>query len=122
MPSFTRKNGRYFVSYITGPSHVLLGLAFDSTAASPTVHREPRRGESDQGTLDESKIREAVVAGAAEAGVQLHPVEITYVENDSPRYDLYQYCAYLLAKRVAAGEPFTEAASGAAEHFPGAEA
>ena len=114
MPSFTRKNGRYFVSYITGPSHVLLGLAFDSTAASPTVHREPRRGACDYGTLDESKIRDAVVAGAAEANVQLHPVEIIYVENDSPRYDLYKYCAYLLAKRVAAGEAFTEAASGAA--------
>ena len=114
MPSFTRKNGKYFVLYTTGPSHVLLGLAFDSTAASPTLHREPRRGECDHGALEESKIRDAVVAGAAEANVQLHPVEIVYVENDSPRYDLYKYCAYLLAKRVAAGEAFTEAASGAA--------
>lgn len=48
----------------------------------------------------------AVLEGVAEAGVHLHPTKVVYVENDSPRYDLYKYCAYLLAKRVGAGEPF----------------
>jgi len=108
MPTFTRKNGRYFVSYITGPSHVLLGLSFGPASTQPALVRLPRAGHSDHGPLDESRIREAVMAGVAAAGVQLHPVEIVYFEGDSPRHELYQQCGYVLAQRVASGADFPE--------------
>lgn len=106
MPTFTRKNGRYFVSYITGPSHVLLGLSFGPASTQPALVRQPRVNHCDHGPLDESRIREAVMAGVAEAGVQLHPVEIVYCEGDSPRYELYQHCGCVLAQRVASGAEF----------------
>lgn len=108
-----RKDGRHFIAYITGPSHVLLGIAFGSAPVVPSLHRESRQGGCDHGPLDEAQISRAVLEGAAKANVQLHPAEIVYVENDSPRYDLYKHCAYLLAKRVAAGEPFPEEANSA---------
>ena len=110
MPGFMRKEDTYYVSYITGPSHVLLGLEFGSAVVQPSVHRNDAQGSCSHGTLDETRIVAAVVEGVAEAGVQLHPAKIVYVENDSPRYDLYKYCAYLLANRVAAGEAFSEPA------------
>ena len=108
MPSFARKKDRYFVSYITGPSHVLLGLSFGPAGTQPVVVRESRPNHCDHGPVDESRIREAVMAGVAEAGVQLHPAEIVYFEGDSPRYELYQRCGYVLAQRVAAGAEIPE--------------
>jgi hypothetical protein len=63
------------------------------------------------GALDEREILRAVVAGIRDAsestGIEIHPIEIVYVENDSPRYSLYRYCAYLIAQRVMSGEPFS---------------
>ena len=114
MPTFARKKDRYFVSYITGPSHVLLGLSFGPAGTQPVVVRQSRPSRCDHGPLDESRIREAVMAGVAEAGVQLHPAEIVYCEGDSPRYELYQRCGYVLAQRVASGAEFPESHDNAA--------
>ena len=110
MPGFSRDNDTYFVSYVTGPSHVRLGLAFAATPAPLVIHRESRKNSCNHGPLDESRIREAVVAGVAHAAKQLYPVKIIYLEGDSPRYELFEHCARLLARRVAAGEPFDEVA------------
>jgi hypothetical protein len=114
MPGFMRKEDTFYVSYITGPSHVLLGLEFGEVAVSPNVHCEAAQGSCRHGALDELRIVDAVLEGVAEAGVHLRPTKVVYVENDSPRYDLYKYCAYLLAKRVAAGEPFPAPVQGPA--------
>ena len=113
MPQFSQRNGRFFVSYITGPSHVLLGLAFGERPATPVLVRQPAVGACSHGQLDEGQILAAVLAGIAaakhETGRTLNPTEIIYVENDSPRYSLYQHCAYLIAQRVTNGESFDHA-------------
>lgn len=111
MPTFTRKDGRHFVSYITGPLHVLLGVSFGPADTKPVIVRQSHPGGCNHGSLDESRIREAVVAGIAEADVQLHPVEIIYCEGDSPHYELYRHCARALAQRVASGAEFPESQS-----------
>src|ERR1035438_3080227 len=100
MPGFTQKDGRFFVSYITGPSHVLLGLSFGQSSIEPVMIRQPKSHSCDHGPLDERRIREAVIAGVAAADSNLYPTEIIYVEDDSPRYEMYQHCAFLLAQRV----------------------
>lgn len=108
MPTFTRKNDRYFVSYITGPSHVLLGLSFGDAGTPPAMVRLPHSGDCSHEPLDQSRIEKAVMAGIIEAGVQLHPVEIVYSEGDSAQYELYQHCGCVLAQRVASGAEFIE--------------
>lgn len=108
MPGFWRKHDRYYVTCITGPSHVMLGLSFGSAGSEPALVRLPRAGSCDHGALDESRIREAVMDGVAMAGVPLHPVEIVYCEGDSPHYEIYRHGGFLLAQRVAAGAAFPE--------------
>ena len=108
MPSFGHKDGRYFVSYITGPSHVMVGLSFGPADKEPLVVCLSNLGSCNHGTLDETRIRESVLAGVAEACVELHPAEIVYCEGDSSRYDIYQQCGYVLAQRVASGAEFPE--------------
>ena len=110
MPQFTKRGHRYFVSYITGPSHVLLGLAFGQADGEPLLVQKPPVGGCHHVPLDEGRIREAVRDGLADArdraGIALHATEIVYVADDSPRYDTYRHCAYLLAERVASGGEF----------------
>ena len=108
MPGFTQKDGRFFVFYITGPSHVLLGLAFGQSPAEPIMVCQPKSHRCDHEALDERRIRAAVLAGVADSKSELHPTEIIYVEDDSPRYEIYQHCAFLLAQRVASGAKFSE--------------
>jgi hypothetical protein len=59
--------------------------------------------------LDEEKIlgvvQEVLAARRAE-GEDLFAAEITYVENDSPRSDLYRIAAHALTKRFLAGGEF----------------
>ena len=112
MPQFTKHGHRYFVSYITGPSHVLLGLAFGQADAAPAIFEIPPVGGCHHGSLDEARIRDAVRGGLADAreraAITLHATEIVYVADDSPRYDLYRHCAFLLAERVGRGGEFSE--------------
>ena len=100
------------IPWFTGPSHVLLGLAFGPGDGEPVMVRKPPVGGCDHGRLDEASIREAVRDGLADAraraGVTLSATEIVYVADDSPRYDIYRHCAYLLAERVGSGGEFTE--------------
>lgn len=111
MPSFTTDGRRYFVSFITGPSHVRLGIEW---AAEPeesvALERLLPIGGCEHGELTETLVAESVDAGIAEAnrrlGVAYRPARILYVANDSPRYDLFQHCASLLVQRHADGEHF----------------
>jgi len=107
MPQYLRKDDKYFVSYVTGPSHVLVGVSFGAADASPDIHRQSRLAQCDHGSLDEARILEAVAAGVAAANVELHLASVFYFEGDSPSYDLYKHCGKLLAQRVAAGGEFS---------------
>jgi hypothetical protein len=68
----------------------------------PAVVKRPPVGTCCHGEIDESLLVEAVVAASLRYG--LYPERIEYVENDSPRYELYGHCAGLLAKRAAGDE------------------
>jgi hypothetical protein len=108
MPVFTRKGSRLFITCITGPAHVLLGLSFLREPIEPVLIRQPYPNRCDHGKLDVARIREAVLSGVAEAKSDLYPSEIIYTEGDSPSYDIYQHCAFLLTQRSALGGKFEE--------------
>lgn len=113
MPQFIFKEGRHFVSYITGPSHVLLGVSFSRKSGVPSLIKLPAQGACSHGTLDEGKIREAVqevLAAHRDEGENVFAAEIVYVENDSPRYDLYRVAANALTKRYLTGGEFQHVA------------
>lgn len=104
MPQFGQQDGFQTVAYTAGPAHVLLGLRFDDGEQRTfELVKRPAIGACDHGQLDEARIAKAVVAGVAranaETGAVRSIVRAFYVENDSPRYDLYEHCAYLLASR-----------------------
>lgn len=104
MPSFTEDGQRTFVSYVTGPSHVRLGLRFvDAPVDKPALVRQPPVGSCSHGEIDESSLIEAVLGGVAAVSPDLHVAEIVYIANDSPRYPLYSHCAKLLAERINPG-------------------
>ncbi len=113
MPSFTTDGHRNFVSYISGPSHVLLGVEWtEEPGGTPILERLAPLGDCRHGELSEARILAAVTEGIAEAnrgcGVAYHPSRILYVANDSPRYDLFRHCATLLVQRRAEGTPFRQ--------------
>src|SRR5688572_27310135 len=101
MPQFGHQDGFDTVSLITGPSHVFLGIRFGDGPLE--LMKRPLIGSCQHGTLDEARIREAVRSGLAKAnaegGTSLDAAAVLYVENDSPRYEMFERCAYLLASR-----------------------
>ncbi|MBL9090246.1 MAG: hypothetical protein JNL96_03425 [Planctomycetaceae bacterium] len=104
MPTYTTDGDREFVSVITGPSHVRLGLKFTvGRVESPVLVKQSPIGDCHCGQLDEAKIVAAVVSAVAEVNQRLGVAEIVYVADDSPRYSLYARCAKLLALRHADG-------------------
>jgi hypothetical protein len=113
MPQFVFKDGRHFVAYITGPSHVLLGINFSRKFAEPALVKLPAQGTCSHGTLDEARIHEAVqevLAAHRADGEEIFASEIAYVENDSPRYDLYRIAAHVLTKHFLSNGEFTNVA------------
>lgn len=112
MPVYWKQGPRYYVSYITSPSHVRLGLTFDKHANAPSLTCEPAIGKGPPTQFDEEKIVEAVLAGVYEVNLEhnrhLNVTDIAYVADDSPRYSLYQHCAKLIAERVVQGGDFPE--------------
>ena len=100
MATFTTDGDTHFVSIVTGPSHVRLGLRFtDSRVEKPAMVRRPAVGNCDHGALDEAEIASAVASGIADVSLVIYAAEIIYVADDSPRYSLYARCAQLLAQR-----------------------
>jgi len=107
VPSFTTDGLHYFISYISGPSHILLGIALaDEPAPLIQMVERPPVGTCSHGAIDPGAVRKAVMAGVQEFGAGLYPTTIVYVANDSPRYALYQHCAKLIAERLTAGGNF----------------
>jgi hypothetical protein len=116
MPSFFQSDRFHGISYITGPSHVCLQVAFSQQpTAEPELVALPPAGSCSHGTLDPLRIRSAVLEAAEETnrdlGTSFFPTAIGYVPNDSPRYDLFGYCTSLLVRRLASGETFTPSSS-----------
>lgn len=109
MPSYWTDGGCYFVSYITGPAHVLLGLRLwrGGGEAHVAMTRRPAVGQCGCGPVDEEQVRGAVLTGITSANTALEtdwqPTEIVYVEDDTPRYSLYSHCAALIVERVNGG-------------------
>lgn len=102
MPQFIHKEGRHIISYVTGPSHVLLGVRFSEKSVAPALIKLSAQGSCSHGGLDEGKIREAVqevLAAHRDEGKEVFAAEFVYVENDSPRYDLYRIAMHALTKR-----------------------
>jgi hypothetical protein len=101
MPQFGHKDGFDTVALITGPSHVFLGIRFGDGPAE--LVKQPPIGSCHHGVLDEALIRESVRSGLskanAEGGTSLEAAAVMYVENDSPCYEMFERCAYLLASR-----------------------
>lgn len=101
MPQFGYKDGFDTVSLITGPSHVFLGIRFGDGPVK--LVKQPPIGKCQHSALDESRICEAVRSGLAKASaegrISLDVAAVMYVENDSPRYEMFERCAYLLASR-----------------------
>ncbi|MFN3652016.1 MAG: hypothetical protein ACK47B_20770 [Armatimonadota bacterium] len=115
MPQFSEIGGFQTASFITGPSHVLLGLRFGAHgSAQLTLHRRPPIGTCSHGQIDEVQLERAIRTGVdranAERGTKCGAVEAFYIENDSPKYSLYERCTYLLTLR--AGDDASESADG----------
>lgn len=111
MPVFTTDGRSHFVSYITGPQHILLGVEFGETSIDPPlVTKLPPIGGCTHGVIDEHMLVQVVLDGIREESDQTaiirHVRSITYVENDSPNYRLYQHCARLIVKALASGTTF----------------
>lgn len=68
MPIFASDGTRVFAAYITGPSHILLGLQFSGSGIdSPVIVRKPAIGRTCHNeALNESRIVEAVLRGVAD--------------------------------------------------------
>ena len=114
MPSYTQSGEFYGISYITGPAHVMLQVAFSavpvsepSLVALPAVSALPHTAPDPQQIL--SAVLDAATATNAELGTAFFPSVIRYVADDSPRYSLYGHCATLLIRRLASVEPFQAA-------------
>ena len=111
MPSYTQSGEFYGVSYVTGPSRVLLQVSFTSVPVlEPSLVAMPAVSVLPHAALDPQQILGAVLSAAtatnAELGTAFFPAVIRYVADDSPRYSLYAHCANLLIRRLASGEPF----------------
>ena len=112
MAHFFQRDGVFFVTYVTGPRHVALGLAFGASSEPFVLIKRKQRPAKpcDHGTLDGQQILEAVRTGLNKATSslrsELHLTKVVYFEGDSPEYGLYGYCAYLIAKRFLENQPF----------------
>jgi hypothetical protein len=113
MPHYFRSDEFFGVTYITGPSHIALELAFGPQPdAEPLLIELPCAASAPERTVDPQQIRSAVLdasrATNAELGTSFFPSAIRYVADDSPRYSLYAYCATLLIRRVVSGDHFEQ--------------
>ena len=104
MPTFNNK-GLHFVSLITGPTHVLLGLEWGDETRDENILIEVTSpiGEHQHAPIDQNKMKQTVLSAVKEmsqsASVPLAIRRIRYVANDSPDYRLYEQAARLLAEQ-----------------------
>lgn len=114
MPGFTIMEGRHFITLVTGPAHVLLGIRFSAqpSTAEPALIAWPARDGTAVAALDATRIGAAVaqaLAAQRAAGNAVFADEIVYVEDDPPRYDLYRIAAERLVAHYLAGGGFRHA-------------
>ena len=105
MADVLESDGRYCISYVTGPSHVYLCLGFgEAPVADVPVTMKTGNSACGCGDIDiesmKAAVQEAVARELADSGMDLHLSEILYLETDSPRYDLYGLCARKIAEHV----------------------
>ena len=96
------------MTYITGPTHNLLGLAFRKRGGSGLeIEARPAVGGCEHAPIQEDLLAQAVNDGlqdaASEIGVVLQARKIVYVMDDTPAYRIYRHCAKLIACQVAGG-------------------
>lgn len=113
MPGFGYTDGFYVTTLVTGPSHALIRVRLAESgngSVPPRLTKLPPVGGCDHGTLDPAEVSSAVLTGFARANEECDTdyriSEIQYVDDDSPRYELHERCAYLMAKRLASGDEF----------------
>jgi tRNA G37 N-methylase Trm5 len=111
MPQYVKSGDSYRISYITGPKHILLGLILaEESASDVAITSLGTTGTCNHGTLNLERIKDRVIEGVAKAnesfGTTFKVKEIEYVENDTPDYNLYAYCAFLLIKGLHEGVEF----------------
>lgn len=102
MPRFHKQGEHYFVSYVTGPRHVHLGLKLDTNKHSRELKlfAQPALGQCNHDSLDTIKLQNAVFEGIKRAnaahGTKFKAAEILYISDDSPEYVLFSICAKLI--------------------------
>ena len=114
MPSFLLRDGRHYVSYITGPTHTLLGVKFTDQPCQPNMVKHKAVSGAPHEQLDESRIAmavEEVLIELRQNGAPVFAAEIAYVEDDSPRYTAFKIAATLLVRQYLAKLPFQEVGS-----------
>ena len=90
----------------------MLGLLLDEKSASDVaITSLGAAGTCNHGTLNLERIKDRVTEGVTKAnesfGTTFKVKEIEYVENDTPDYNLYAYCAFLIIKGLHEGVEFT---------------
>ena len=111
MPQYTRSGDYYRVSFVTGPSHVLLGLLLGvGNKANIDMVSLGVAGKCNHGSHDLENMKQSVIEGVSKAnnefGTNFTIKEIQYVKNDTPNYTLYVHCAYLIIKGIYEGKQF----------------
>lgn len=102
MPLIKREGDLFTVNYITGPTHNWLGLSLSkSPVVDPIVVTRPTIGQGEHEPLDSKQIVSAFFDGLEHSGLGFYANRIEYVVDDTPRYDVYRYCALLLARFAA---------------------
>ena len=103
MPSYVERDGGYFISYITGPKHIRLGLKFSLEASTVECIKNCAVANKSRQNIDEQELILAVEVGVhaymQESGLRLFVSKIEYVADDSPDYALFAHCTRLLARR-----------------------
>lgn len=116
MPMFHRAGEVRFAALITGPRHVLIGLAFgepgetDARCDSVDVVEMASAGRCTHGAWDLDALRAAIARGVASGnqrfGLDLRVRAIHFVRDDPPDEALAERCAFLIVQRIADGDEF----------------
>mgnify|MGYP001262049665 CR=1 FL=1 len=109
MSQIIQKGNMLCSSISTGPSHVWVGLRLArQPRGNVVISANPPIGDCTHQKLDGTKIRQAVERGVSLANFECssswHLVEIVYVDDDAPRYDLYEVLGHRIVRALESGE------------------
>ena len=86
VPTFSVQDGRHFVAYVTGPSHIRLGLLLTTAPVeNPLIIERPQSDNARTAKSTAAELVGAVRVGIASVSAAIYAAEIIYVANDSPR-------------------------------------